>query len=675
MQAPELVCLQYAVDHGADAVADPAPVIVRADGAHLTDADGGALLFDRWINDPDVVICGHSTSFDIAVMAANCIDLLPVIFRAYVEGRILCTQLREQLIRTALGNFRGEITGDGWKKAGYSLADLAMRYAGMQLDKPAKDADDGGASHWRLRYGTLASTPLHEWPPGACEYALDDATATRAVRLGQDALAAKIFEASCGRVDVLRDQQRQAQSDFANRLASIWGIRSDAASVAALRDAICEGRAELIEDLQEQGMVRADGTRDMKRVQQVIFDAYASAGRKAPKTDAWNGGIEVKRSRKDGTTTTRQREPWECTETSADACKGADSPIADDYALFVQLGAMLSKDVPMLERGVTHPIHTRFGYAVTGRATSSGPNIQNFGAKGGIRECIVARPGTVIVQLDVPGLELHTFAESAIALVGFSQLGSLLLAGTDVHSYVGAGFAGKPLECFDPDTDEGDKTLRNVAKLFNFGRLGGMGEARFIDNARRKKTKITPAEYKQRNAQWQAALPETRAWFALAKRRFDGLPEGKKVTVEQLYSGRWRGDCGYTDACNTPFQGLGADATKNATFHIQHECYTGAPAPGMEWGPAHIAAPGGVSWLYGCRVINYIHDEWLVEVPDDAHLHERAERLIDVVHGTLNEWLLRVPFKREKFKAVAMRRWNKEAKRVTREGRLQVWEG
>ncbi len=48
-------------------------------------------------------ICGHNVAFDMAVICAQWPDLTPLVFSAYAENRVTCTQIRERLIAIATG--------------------------------------------------------------------------------------------------------------------------------------------------------------------------------------------------------------------------------------------------------------------------------------------------------------------------------------------------------------------------------------------------------------------------------------------------------------------------------------------------------------------------------------------------------------------------------------------
>jgi DNA polymerase-1 len=107
----------------------------------------------------------------------------------------------------------------------------------------------------------------------------------------------------------------------------------------------------------------------------------------------------------------------------------------------------------------------------------------------------------------------------------------------------------------------------------------------------------------------------------------------------------------YTEACNTPFSGMGGDMMKHALFALQRACYVGS--------------------LKGCRPVNVVHDEYVVEVPEEFG-HECAEEMSRVILTAANEWLPDVPVKGD---VLLCRRWSKLAHPVRdANGRLIPWE-
>ena len=88
----------------------------------------------------------------------------------------------------------------------------------------------------------------------------------------------------------------------------------------------------------------------------------------------------------------------------------------------------------------------------------------------------------------------------------------------------------------------------------------------------------------------------------------------------------------FCQRANSPFQGLGADATGNAFWEITRACYEPMPcaacdgaANGCEWcRPVH--GPG-ISALLGSRLVNYVYDEYLGEC-DEPVVHEEQPRIL-----------------------------------------------
>jgi hypothetical protein len=112
-------------------------------------------------------------------------------------------------------------------------------------------------------------------------------------------------------------------------------------------------------------------------------------------------------------------------------------------------------------------------------------------------------------------------------------------------------------------------------------------------------------------------------------------------------TGRLRGRVRYSQARNTPFQGLAADGAALALFELVRE---------------------------GFRVVGFVHDEVLVELPDEggsvaeATVRHVEEVLCRAMAGVL---VGNIPVGCE---AALARRWSKKAKLVAREDRVYPWE-
>lgn len=327
-----------------------------------------------WLQDPDVLFIGANVSYDFGVVCAEWPDLIPLVFEAYENDRVVCVQMRQKMLDIAAGCYRGRFDTDGvtWLKHGYSLFDLTRRLTGRILKK------DG----WRLRYSEFRDVPLSGWiaqamkmqdearrvlasgepsphdrkdleailldPPQQCiEYPLDDARTTLDCFMKQEG-AAKEY---------LRSQFHEARAAFALHLSSCWGMRTNAEGVEELRvlteAAIVDVKARLV----AAGLVRADGSRDTKKA--------AAAMEAVCKRD----GLKLRLTKGGGTSLDEE------------ACLATEDPLLLDYAKFTGLNKTLTADYVMLLKGTVYPVHPRYDMAETSRTTCSGPNLQNVSKK------------------------------------------------------------------------------------------------------------------------------------------------------------------------------------------------------------------------------------------------------------------------------------------------------
>lgn len=649
-KAPPLVCLTWQFS-GQDS---PNILHGRDPAAKAT--------FLGWLSNPDVTMVGHFVAYDMTVCAAAWPDLLPLIFAKYEADQVTDTMLREKLFDIEVGHYRGYADERGvWRKNDYNLDGVARRRAGMKLRK------DG----WRLRYAEFLNIPVSGWAAKAVELMADAQQALDAGLVDKDLTAIvegtpedvirypledaratlAVYEGQARSGSAFADEYRQACASFWLTLMSAWGMRTHGPGVVTLKVLTGKEISKLESGLVEAGLIRKDGSRDTKKATARMLEvmgwvSYPDPASKShftyekfrpdarPLRKTAGGGISLDR----------------------DACKASDDLLLTNYGEVAQLKAVLSKDVPMLEAGTQLPVHSRFDMASSGRTTSSSPNIQNLRRLPGIREAFVPRPGMVFAQADYPGLELRTLAQVCIDLFGQSELARLLNEGNDPHLAVaskilGISYAEAKANKKRKDVDN----ARQIGKVANFGFPGGLGFEKLCLFA--KKTydvTIAPEEAKALKRTWQETFPEMRAFFAHVGQLCDG-PDGEGSVV-QLRSFRVRGGSTYTAACNTYFQGLGADATKAAGFAISKACYVDKASP-----------------LFGSRIANYVHDEFLVETPL-ANGHEAAHELSRIMREEANRWLPDVPFKAPDPEPLLMSVWSKDAIAIHDvNGRLVPW--
>ncbi|HKB35690.1 MAG TPA: DNA methyltransferase, partial [Gemmataceae bacterium] len=110
-------------------------------------------------------------------------------------------------------------------------------------------------------------------------------------------------------------------------------------------------------------------------------------------------------------------------------------------------------------------------------------------------------------------------------------------------------------------------------------------------------------------------------------------------------TGRIRGRVRYSQARNTPFQGLAADGAALALFELVKD---------------------------GFRVVGFVHDEVLVELPDEGGYVSEAKvrRVEEILCRQMEKVLGDVPAAVE---SALSTRWSKKAKLVTRDGKVYPW--
>lgn len=615
-----------------------------------------------WLHSQDTHIVGAEVAFDLGVAFAAWPELASAIHAAYQGDRVRDVLARQRLLDIAAGRYRGFYRRPNGQlaKIDYQLDTTIERLNGRFLDKQ---------SPWRLRYADLEFVPLAEWPPDAVQYALDDAVATDEADTLQWIEASKRPQG----LDVLADQYRQVRAAFALKLTSAWGIRTDAIGVERFANAVNARRLEVRSNLQAYGLVRQDkqiggknprtepGTRDTAAAKERMVFVCRREGKPVPLTEKGLLIVEAteKATDKDPTAVAFARE-WAIRNgmvaTDADSCSESEDPVLELYGELAKLTTVAAKDFPFMMQGTIVPIHTHFELCLeTGRTSSAAPNIQNIRRMPGIRECFVPRPGCVFVSADYSMLELCTWAQVCKVLLGFSRMAEVLNAGGDPHLEVGATLLHLPIEVTKERYDDGDPKVsnaRDAAKPLNFGLPGGMGAESYVDFARASYgIRLTLDESRSMKKTWSATWPEAKPYFRLIANM---LEDPNFIGIQQLWVKRWRRKVTYTSACNTLFQGLGSDIAKAAGWLIITACYFDTSSP-----------------LYGCRPVDFVHDEWILEAPE-ARAHEAAVELHRLMIAAAAPFL---PDVKIRSSAVVARRWSKRAK-ATKDanGRFIPWD-
>jgi DNA polymerase I-like protein with 3'-5' exonuclease and polymerase domains len=632
-----------------------------------------------------------------------------VLWEAVEEGRAHDTMIRDMLLR--LGRHDAHPTPR-------NLGVLAREYADLEIDKE---------DPYRVRYGEIIGRDWADVERGFFAYAIKDAIATRLVydelrrRTAELARIRHVPDGTARRWGSLTEAV-QIKGALALGRAGRNGMHLDLSRLDRVRDGLRARLDEVVARLREDprcaGLFkvgRKDGApestptgaprKHAKVLQRILLDVAAEI-------EADTGHrFEVPLAPK-GAVSASTKE-W--------ADHGNLHPFLADW-IEMEETAKLVQFCGQLAAETVHPRYTIL--VRTGRVSASDPNIQQMPRKGGFREMFVPSPGHFLLAVDYSAIELVTLAAVCEARYGRSVLADVLRADRDPHAYTAAILLG-----MDPDeflslkeSEPGKfKEWRQMAKALNFGLPGGLGAKSLASYAHRtyrvEMTQEQAAEFRERMIgevypEWGLYLsddameilaanleaPVEACWDALdwtgdragfvpgfVRRivrgevtKSDGTPykasslsgvwdalnhlnrsemlapllagrAGSEELKRLLFhggvatlTGRLRGRVSFCQARNTPFQGLAADGAKLALWRLMRE---------------------------GFRIVGFVHDEILVELPDEGGYVSKAE--VDRVAGIMCAEMGRVlgcdlPVKCEASLGTC---WSKDAAPVEKTGR------
>lgn len=690
-QAPPPVCLQFAVDDGKE------EIIHVKDPAFRTTVEWA---LTRALMD------GHNVAYDAVVLCAAFPDLIPAIFQAYREDRILCTKIRQSLIDIALGEFEG----NGFRRWGYTLGECVFRASDgkVLLDK---------SDPWRLKYGTLYSTPVKDWPPEALHYALMDATGQRLLFNAQEPGVSR---------GILKDQFRKSRTAFWLHLMETWGMRTDLPRVQEFHRLTLAEMARDRKVAEAAGLIKPDGVRDTKAAMDRMVRVMLELDEMPELTES--GENQLERSKALGgervSVVDVYLETGKYIKVDEDACLTSGDDILQAYQRYGSSKVLMSR-IERLYKGAEVPLQSRFSpIRETGRTScqmgevKSGESPPAWGFQlqntprhttrvcecgypeddhghgklsqapcsdtfkrdhdVGIKECFVPRPGFVISSVDGDTMELHSWAQCCLWAVGRSRMAEVLNRGDDPHTELGAtlahiskaeAYAIRKRERGAEAKKAFDEGPRQSGKIADFGFPGGMGAAAMRKQARALyRVFMTLAEAGGLKEAWKAEWPEAPLYFDWVsnliggRRNWDPEAPPPTGTVEAFMSGLVRGKVTFTAACNFFFQALTASSMTDAGFPLAWECYVGTYYDGR----------AGTSPLFGSRIINFVHDEYLLEVPEGERAHHAAYRQRDLMVEIVQKWH---PDVRVTAAPALMRRWSKAAEETKNgDGMLIPWE-
>jgi DNA polymerase I-like protein with 3'-5' exonuclease and polymerase domains len=129
------------------------------------------------------------------------------------------------------------------------------------------------------------------------------------------------------------------------------------------------------------------------------------------------------------------------------------------------LGTYLEPYALLVDRGDgrVRPTVQTLGAAATGRMSVVRPNLQQVPKVGGIRGCVIADPGHLLIGADFASVEIRV----AAALSGDTELAGMIRDGLDMHGRIAALVFGPGYT----------KTQRYAIKRVVFGKMYGSGKA------------------------------------------------------------------------------------------------------------------------------------------------------------------------------------------------------
>jgi len=261
--------------------------------------------------------------------------------------------------------------------------------------------------------------------------------------------------------------------------------------------------------------------------------------------------------------------------------------------------------LPELVNPQTGRVHTSFNQtgAVTGRLSSSEPNLQNIPIRTDlgrqVRRAFIASPGCVLMSADYSQVELRILAH----LCGDPGLRQAFARGEDIHATTAAAIFGVPLDQVTSDQ-------RRIAKAVNFGLAYGQGafglaQTTGLSNAEAQKFIDT---YFARFARVKQYVEETKrkaekngyVETVMSRRRYFPILQSKEKDPRTQIARR----AAERECINMPVQGSAADIMKVAMLRV-----------------ANLK-----SQIPNLKMTLQVHDELVFEVPE--HEAQQAAQLV-----------------------------------------------
>ncbi len=659
-----------------------------------TVCDGRKVYFIRrgdlgtfWRMHGDCSVYMHTAVFDLDVTAA-------------ASGFSFDSMLHDGLVRDISIYYRlWKCAVDGNMPEKYNLRRMCGEILGVDIDK------DGPA---RTDFGRFYKDDGIEYariPVSYLQYAATDAIATYETGVFLEERCYEVHvsgDTGCADMEMedeayvpwgLLGHDIQLSGDIALRRIERFGLTIDREKVGELEQELQRRLGESNRQLESYGY--KPGEKGNRKVYQGILASIEQ-----------EYGVRIRRTPKSG----------EISQKEEDLIPLAGHGFVSAFLAAKEYGRLLNTYVGHLKTRNYH-VHPRYTLLVkTGRTSCRNPNIQGLPRSGGVRECVTASAGHVLLACDYSMLELCTLSQILYNRFGGSAMRTLINDGVDLHRRVAA-------EVLGIREDEVTAEQRGKAKAVNFGIPGGMGNAGLVNYARSSyNVEISEEEAGEWKGKWFELFPEMIGYMAdndklqrlgsildmggypgdggpldmgiaagivmrvaggnncsssgreysgdevdWAWRQIAGSPAGRMQVFSDsiagrtgspglqrailpgktvsIPTGRIRAGCSYTASRNWPFQALAADGAKIAIYNLVKSGY---------------------------RVVAFIHDEVLVELPEADDYRSAAEDISGIMIKAMNSVCPDVNIATE---YAVMRHWSKSAKAVyDKSGRLVPFE-
>lgn len=236
-----------------------------------------------------------------------------------------------------------------------------------------------------------------------------------------------------------------------------------------------------------------------------------------------------------------------------------------EYRTLFKLKSTYLDKLPKMVNKKSGRIHTSYNQigTITGRLSSSDPNLQNIPVKGqrgkNIRKAFIAEKGNKIVSIDYSQIELRIMAH----LSGDEYLMDAFRSGKDIHSATAAEIFNTSIELVDSDQ-------RRKAKAINFGLIYGMsafGLSKQLDITRAEAQKYIDLYFEK----YSGVLNYMNKIKEEAKNNlYVKTLMGRKLNIPDITSkNMMKFKAAERMAINAPMQGTAADIIKLAMLNIE----------------------------------------------------------------------------------------------------------